>query len=216
MAEYKLHCFPESGSSYRVALMLELCGADWEPVFVDYFNDATRQQSWRNDLNEMGEAPVLEHDGKKHTQSGAILFYLAKRLGKFGGRDEDQNQEILRWILFDNHKFTSYFATYRFMRSFLPTEPDEGTVAFLKGRADQCFAIVDRHLENTEFIVGNHPTIADLSMVGYTYYPLREIGYDFPQSHPNIAAWLDRIKALNGWKGPHDLMPGKRAPYREN
>ena len=30
MAEYVLHCMAQSGHSYKVALMLELCGADWK------------------------------------------------------------------------------------------------------------------------------------------------------------------------------------------
>lgn len=34
MAEYELYCFAQSGNSYRVALMLNLIGADWKPVFV--------------------------------------------------------------------------------------------------------------------------------------------------------------------------------------
>lgn len=216
MAEYRLYCFPESGSCYKVALMLSLCDADWEPMFIDYFNDETRQQPWRDELNEMGEAPVLEHGGKKLTQSGAILHYLAYGLGQFGGQDEDERQEILRWILFDNHKFTSYFATYRFIRSYAPAEPDPGAMAFLKGRADTSFAIADRHLERSPFIVGDRPTIADISMVGYLFYPEQETGYDFEKSHPNISAWLARISGLNGWKSPYDLIPGKRAPYRQN
>ena len=37
MAEYQLYCFAQSGNAYRAALMLNLIGADWEPVFVDFF-----------------------------------------------------------------------------------------------------------------------------------------------------------------------------------
>jgi glutathione S-transferase len=42
MAAFKLHCFAQSGNAYKVALMLALSGADWEPVCVDFFNGATR------------------------------------------------------------------------------------------------------------------------------------------------------------------------------
>jgi glutathione S-transferase len=47
MALYRLNCFPESGGCYKVALMLNLCGADWEPNYVDYFNGETRTAKWR-------------------------------------------------------------------------------------------------------------------------------------------------------------------------
>src|SRR5262245_56145982 len=89
MAEYRLYCFGESGTSYKAALMLALCGCDWEPRLVDYFNGETRGDAYRRTLNELGEAPVLEHRGQRLTQSGVILTYLSERTGRFGGRSED-------------------------------------------------------------------------------------------------------------------------------
>ena len=214
MAGYRLHCFPESGGCYKAALMLALCGADWEPVFIDYFNGETRTAEWRERVSEMGEVPVLEHAGKKLSQSGAILHYLADRLGRFGGETEGERYEILRWILFDNHKFTGYFATYRFMRSYVPAPPDPGAVAFLKARVDAAFGVVEKHLARMPFVAGERPTIADISMMGYMTYPTSETGYDFAVSHPNMAAWIGRIRKLDGFKSAYDLIPGKRAPVK--
>ena len=37
MSEYQLYCFAQSGNAYRAALMLNLIGADWEPVWIDFF-----------------------------------------------------------------------------------------------------------------------------------------------------------------------------------
>src|SRR4051794_18946083 len=108
MADYQLYCFAQSGNSYKAALMLTLVGAAWKPVFVDFFKGETRSDSYRTTVNEMGEVPVLVDGEKKLAQSGVILGYLAERSGGFGGRDDDERREILRWILFDNHKFTSY------------------------------------------------------------------------------------------------------------
>src|SRR5438046_1214835 len=89
----------QTGPADKVALMLNLCGADWKPRFVDYFNGETRTPAFRA-INVMGEVPVLEHAGKRLTQSGVILDYLAERLGKFGAVDADERREILRWLLF--------------------------------------------------------------------------------------------------------------------
>ena len=99
MTEYRLHCFAQSGNAYRAALMLNLIGADWEPVFVDFFNGETRTAAYRSSVNEMGEAPVLVHGEQKLTQSGVILEYLAGRSGKFLPSSEDDRLEALRWIL---------------------------------------------------------------------------------------------------------------------
>ena len=82
MPEYELHCFAQSGNAYRAALMLNLVGADWKPVYVNFFKVQTRTPEYRGEINEMGEAPVLVHGEKKLTQSGVILTYLARRTGK--------------------------------------------------------------------------------------------------------------------------------------
>jgi glutathione S-transferase len=116
VAEYTLYGFAQSGNAYKPALALELAGADWAPRFVDYFGGETRTPGYRA-INVMGEVPVLEHRGRHLSQSGVILDYLAETLGQFGPRDTDERREILRWLLFDNHKLTSYTATYRFMRA---------------------------------------------------------------------------------------------------
>src|SRR5215510_9091572 len=96
MAQYRLHCFCQSGNSYKVALYLSCAGLDWEPVFVDFFHGMTRQASWRESVNEMGEAPVLEHAGQKLSQSGAILTYLAEQTGKFAPANRDDRLAALR------------------------------------------------------------------------------------------------------------------------
>ena len=64
MADYTLYCFAQSGNAYKAALMLNLCGADWQPRFVDFFNGETRTPAYRA-INEMGEVPVLEHGGRR-------------------------------------------------------------------------------------------------------------------------------------------------------
>src|SRR5688500_20273075 len=103
MAQYRLHCFAQSGNAYKAGLMLALCGADWEPVFVDFFKGEVRRPEWRDAVNEMGEVPVLEHGARRLTQSGVILAYLSRRFDKFAPQGEDEELETLRWMLFDNH-----------------------------------------------------------------------------------------------------------------
>jgi len=205
MAEYRLHCMKESGNAYKAALMLQLSGCDWAPVWVDYFNGETRGAAFREALNEMGEVPVLEHEGRRLTQSGVILTYLAERTGRFGGRDADENREILRWILFDNHKFTSYYATLRFLVG-LQKSGETPVTEFLRTRARGAYGIVDRHLAERAFLLGDRPTIADFSLAGYVFYT-EPTGIERGREFPNVEAWAARIAALPGWKHPYALMP---------
>ena len=201
MAEFKLYGFGESGNSYKVALMLNLCGLEWEPIFVDFFNGETRSAAYRSDINEMGEAPVLEHKGVKLSQSGVILDYLASLTGKFSGNNADERREILRWMFFDNHKFTSYIATLRFMITLAKTGETPVT-EFLRGRVNGAMKIVDGHLAKSTFLIGDRPTIADISLVGYLYY-----GDELPfEILPHVKTWSEKIKALPRWKHPYDVL----------
>jgi glutathione S-transferase len=204
MSDYRLHCVGESGNCYKVALMLNVCGCDWEPVFVDYFHGETRGAAYREAVNELGEVPVLDHTGRRLSQSGVILQYLATHLDRYGGRTGDERLEVLRWLLFDNHKFTSYYATLRFMVGIQKTG-DPAVIEFLRNRVLGAFGIVEKHLATRAFILGEEPTIADFSMVGYHYFE-EESSID-RDAFPNIRAWTRRIADLPGWKHPYELMP---------
>jgi glutathione S-transferase len=209
MAEYQLYCFAQSGNAYRAALMLNLIGADWAPVFVDFFGKGVqRTPEFRAEVNEMGEAPVLVHGAKKLSQSGVILTYLAERSGKFQPQGEDERLEALRWIIFDNQKVNGYLGPYRFLRIFAKPPGNPVVLEFLKGRIDNSLSILDKRLAKSPFLIGDKPTIADVSLVAYLYYPPDEFGFDIAAEHKNIATWLDRIKKLPGWVHPYDLMPG--------
>ena len=144
MAEFTLYCFAQSGNAYKAALMLNLCGADWQPRFVDYFNGETRTPEFRR-INPMGEVPVLEHGARRLSQSAVILDYLAQHFGRFGWSNDEERREILRWLLFDNHKLTSYTATLRFMLALARTGETEVT-AFLRQRSRTALGILNDHL----------------------------------------------------------------------
>jgi glutathione S-transferase len=213
MAEYKLYCFAQSGNAYRAALMLNLTGADWKPVYVDFFaGGETRTPEYRANVNEMGEVPVLAHDGKKLSQSGVILTYLAERSGQFAPQGEDEKLEALRWIIFDNQKVNGFLGPYRFLNNFAKPAGNPDVLAFLKGRIMGSLGILDKRLAGRAFVLGDRPTIADVSLVGYLYYPAEEFGFDIAAEFKNIGAWLERVKALPGWKHPYDLMPGHPLP----
>lgn len=208
MAEFELYCFAQSGNSYKPALMLELCGADWTPRKVEFMDGETRTDAYR-DVNVMGEAPILKHGDLTLSQSGVMLDYLADHFGRFGAETQDEKREIWRWILFDNHKLTGYTSVLRFMRAFMKTG-ETPVVEFLDGRARNAYRVLDKHLHGRTWVVGERLTIADLSLCGYLFFQ-DEIGIDFAEFE-YINAWLDRIRALDGWKHPYDLMPGHPLP----
>jgi glutathione S-transferase len=212
MPAYRLHYFPESGNSYKLTLMLTLCGQSFEPVWTDFGGGITRTPAWRQSVNAMGEIPVLEEDGVRLTQTAPILLKLSEQYGRFGAASQKEQFELLRWLFWDNHKLTGYMATYRFLRTFTRS-PDPHVQSYFRKRIDDFLSILETHLQHNAFAIGDRPTIADFSMIAYLHYPSDETGYDFATSHPAISAWLGRIAALPGFKSAYDLLPGKRLTH---
>lgn len=205
MSEYQLYCMAESGNAYKAALALELAGCDWEPVFVDFFNGEARTDAYKK-INEMGEVPVLIHDDIKISQSGVIQDYITQQTGKFGGKTDAERREIMRWVLWDNHKLSSQAGMLRFLMNFLPEDKRPTAVfPFVSGRLQAAYAVLDAHLKGRDWVATDSPTMADFTCCGYLYYP-EPFGFD-RADWPNIDAWLDRIATLEGWKHPYDLMP---------
>ena len=210
MAEYLVYGFAQSGNSYKPALYLEFVGADWKPRFVDYFNGETRTPEYRK-INVMGEVPVFEHGKLRLTQSGVILDYLVERFGRYGWNDNAERRDILRWLLWDNHKLTSYTATYRYLR-VLASNPDKTVVEEFGKRAQAAWKVLDTHMTGRNYVVGERLTIADISACAYLFFE-DELGADWNQ-YPGIREWLARIRVEPRWKHPYDLLPGHPLPGR--
>lgn len=203
----QLHCFGESGHSYKAALALELGPLEWEPIFLDFFNGASRSDAFR-EINPMGEAPVLVDGDIILTQSGVIQTYLTEKTRVFGGETPEESREVLRWILWDNHKLSSQAGMVRFQMNYLPPEKrSQEVIGFIQGRLRAALRVLDAHLTQRDWIVGRGVTNADLTCCGYLFY---EEPFGFARAEwPAIDAWLYRIETLPGWKHPYDLMkPG--------
>lgn len=202
----KLHCFGESGNAYKAALALQLAGLDWEPVYVDFFNGGAKTEEFLK-LNPMGEVPVMESDDLVLTQSGVIQKFVSDNSGKLGGTTKEEEWEILRWILWDNHKHSSLNGNCRFLCNFIPQDKQpEQVVKWLKGRLHGSYQVLEQVLENQDWLVGDRISNADISCCGYLYYP-EPFGFE-RSDWPAIDRWLNRISSQQGWKHPYELMPG--------
>ena len=200
-----LYGFGESGNAYKVALALRLMEVEWELRLVDFYAGEARGPDFLA-INPMGEIPVLVDGETTLTQSGAILDYLASKTGKLGGRSAAERREVLRWLFWDNHKFTSQIAMLRFMLNYMPeAKRPEGVIPFLQGRVKAATRVLEGHLSTHDWVIGDTPTIADISLCAYPFMP-EEKGMD-RADWPAIDAWLTRIESLPNWAHSYDIMP---------
>ncbi|MEK6204885.1 MAG: glutathione S-transferase, partial [Amylibacter sp.] len=106
------------------------------------------------------------------SQSGVIQDYITQQTGKFGGQTDADRREVLRWILWDNHKLSSQAGMLRFLMNFLPQEKRPTMVfPFFESRLKDAYTVLDTHFKHNKWITADYPTMAGFSCCGHLYYP---------------------------------------------
>jgi len=200
---YVLYGHYESGNVYKVALMLALCGQDFQFRQVDIFAGESRKPPFL-ELNHFGEVPFLHHGARRLAQSAAILQYLAETQDRFGAVDEAQRWAITEWLFWENHRLLPGLALTRFLVRFTP-DADPAVVAFSRKRAEAALGHLEGVLAQQPYLTGSLPTIADIGCAAYAWF-IDQAGLD-PARWPAVANWLTRLEALPGWQHPDDLIP---------
>lgn len=201
MSRWILYGHPLSGHSYKVALALSLLREPFEFRLVDLDQAReARRPDWRDD-SRFGEVPVLLHDGQPITQSNAVLQHLQATLAPTAWEtDPDRNAA---WLFWEANRIGFSFPNYRFARR--PRAGVEAAVvAWLHQRLLADLGGLEQELADQTFLVGERPAIADLSCAAYLL--LDDGAYDLA-AWPAIRAWLQRLRALPGWRSPAELMP---------
>ena len=210
MPEYQLYCFAQSGNAYRAALMLNLIGADWKPIYVDFFQGGeTRTPKYRAEVNEMGEVPVLVHGAKKLTpvRRDPDLSRRALRQVQAGRRGRAARGAALDHLRqSEGQRLSRALSVPEELRQAARRSGGDGVPQRPHRRQSRHRRQAPRRPRRSCSASGRpSPTCRSCA---YLYYPAEEFGFDIAGTHKNIGAWLDRIKALPGWKHPYDLMPG--------
>jgi glutathione S-transferase len=198
-----LHGVGLSGPTYKVALMLTLCGERFSYRHTNLREGAHKTPEFLA-INRYGQVPALVHGELKLCQSGAILQYLSETLGKFGGSDVATRQRSREWLFWDADRLSpGVYRTRAIARGFLKAEPAVAAVYREAGEAG--LKILDQTLAGQPFLAGAAPTIADIACYGVVAFAEEA---DFRIADwPSIKAWGARIAALPGFKAPYDLLP---------
>jgi len=202
-ARFTLHGIALSGPTYKVGLMLALCGERFAYRHVHLMEGAHKKPEFLA-LNRYGQVPVLVDGTLALCQSGAILEYLAETVGKFAGADAIARQRSREWLFWDADRFSpNVYRTRAIARGFMKAEPPTATV-YREG-AEAAFKVLDAALAGGAFLTGAQPTIADIACYGAAVFA-GEGGFKLAD-WPNVAGWAARVAALPGAMLPADLLP---------
>lgn len=197
----KLYSYKESGNSYKIRLFAALLNIKLEVIEVDFLQDEQHSEAFLK-INPRGEVPVLVDNNKVFTDSSAILVYLAgKNIDqKWWSNDIDEQAAIVDWLAFANSWIQYGVFTARAILSFkgpyngLGTNTYESTLKEATIRGKKSLEILDKSLENKEWLALGRPTIGDVSV--FVYVALAPMGDISLEPYKNVTAWIERIKQL--------------------
>ncbi|MFN4163367.1 MAG: glutathione S-transferase family protein [Ferrovibrio sp.] len=201
-AAYTLYGSFLSAPTYKVGLMLALCGLPFDYRHIDLAKGQHKTPDFLA-LNRFGQVPAMVHDGQTMCQSAAILLYLAEQTGKFGGATPQELQRIREWLMWETDRLESSLSRTRFFERF--AKPDPAVLDYMRKYADMVLGQFDALLEGKRFLVGERPTVADIAVFAAVVH-MAEAKFE-PADYPNVKSWWDRIAALPGFKLPYDLLP---------
>lgn len=193
METLKLYDFLPSGNGYKIRLLLTQMGMPFERVEINILKGESRTPEFLS-KNPNGKIPVLEIEpGKYLSESNAILVYLSEYT-EFLPHDRFLRAQVLQWLFFEQYSHEPYIATSRFWISILG-KAEEYRVAIEQKRESgyAALTVMENHLSDRTFFVGERYTIADIALFAYTHVA-DEGGFDLTK-FPAIQAWLERVKS---------------------
>jgi glutathione S-transferase len=183
-----------SGNCYKVKLLMKFLGIEHEWRHVDILAGETHNAEFVA-INANAKIPVLQIDDAEYlSESNAILNYLAEN-SAFLPSSGLQRAKVLQWQFFEQYSHEPYIAVARYINKYLglPEERAEEYRSKQEG-GHNALRVMEKQLSKSEFIVGNSPTIADISLYAYTHVA-HEGGVEL-ERYPKIESWLRSIESL--------------------
>ncbi|MBX6369170.1 MAG: glutathione S-transferase family protein [Rhodospirillales bacterium] len=180
-----------SGNAYKVRLLLHQLGIPFERVEIDIDRGESRTPEFLA-RNPNGRIPVLEIAPGRHlAESNAILWYLAEGTG-FVAEDRRGRAETLQWMFFEQYSHEPNIATPRYWITHnLLTPEREAQLPAKRKLGYDALGVMETHLADRAFFVGERYSIADIALYAYTHVA-EDGGFDLAP-YPSVRRWLDRV-----------------------
>lgn len=197
----QLFDFTLSGNAHKVRNLLALIGVDYELLAVDLAGGEQREPEFLK-LNPFGHVPVLVDGDVVLRDSSAILVYLGRKFGRgyWLPVDAEGEARVQEWLAVATNEVANGPAFARLITIF----GADGDLRDAQERSRSLLQLFEQHLAEHAFLVGEHPTIADIA--NYSYIALAPDGGVELHEFPNLRGWLERLEKLPGFE-PAPLRP---------
>jgi glutathione S-transferase len=194
-----LYDYTLSGNCYKVRLLLTLLKLEHQTIAVDLATRAQKETKFLH-LNTLGQVPALQDGELVIRDSQAILVYLARRYGgeNWLPNDAEGLAKVMQWLSNAANEIANGLAAaraYHLMNRVVDIE-------LATQRAHAMLDVLNRHLQQRNWLELERPTIADVAC--FPYVALAHQGKISLPDYPQVNAWVQRFKQLPGFIA----MPG--------
>ena len=199
----KIYADPITVNCRKVIAGMNLIGAPYELVHVDYFKGEHRAEPYLS-LNPNASVPAMTDGDFELWESNAILQYAADKVGNDAvyPRDLQTRADINRWLQWEGSNWfpSCYvFLVENCVKPLLGGQPDPAVLDAQAAQFHKLAGILDKRLANRAWVAADHPTLADIVLAA----PMHLHGWQkLPLSdHPNLKRWLlDGVEQLPCWQ----------------
>jgi glutathione S-transferase len=189
-----LHEYSSSGNCYKVRLTAAHVGVAIERREYDILKGETRTPEFLANINANGRIPVLQVADRFIPESNAACFYIADG-SPLVPADRFDRADMLRWMFFEQYNHEPNIATIRFWLAFVGLEALSGhqreQIAIKRKAGNEALKLMDVHLADREWLVGDAISLADICLFAYTHVA-DEGGFDL-DLYPGVIGWMERI-----------------------
>jgi GSH-dependent disulfide-bond oxidoreductase len=195
----------ESQLPHRVIPVSLSKGDQFEPAFLAISPNNKIPAIVDHDPVDGGEPlPMFE--------SGAILLYLAGKIGRFIPADERSRLEMMQWLFWQVGGLGPMAGQAGFFRVYAREQVPYAIDRYTK-ELERLYGVLDRRLEGRDYVAGDY-SIADIACYPWIV-PHRPHGQDFA-AFPHLARWFERLRGrpavIQAYEGVVDVYSVPGAP----
>lgn len=197
----KLYYDPVTVNCRKVLAGLDLVGATFEDMKVDYFAGGHKEPAYTA-VNPNAALPALVDGDFVLWESNAILQYAADKVGdaKAYPKDAKSRADISRWHLWECSQWFPSCYVYlveNLVKPLTGSDPDNSVTDAQGPNFHRLAGILEARLEKQNWLLGANPTIADIAVAAPMH--LHEHQKLPLESHPILRAWMGRVEELPSW-----------------
>jgi GSH-dependent disulfide-bond oxidoreductase len=193
----ELHSSP-TPNGQKIMIMLEELGIEWKHVDVN-LRLAEHLKPEFLKMNPNNKIPVIvDTDGPgggrySVMESGAILYYLAEKTGKFMSADPRKRYDTLQWLMFQMASVGPMFGQANYYTKHVKGAELQYARDRYVNEAIRLFRVMDNRLREKAWLAGDDYTIVDMAVYPWTK-ALKDLFAD-KAAYPNVTRWYATMEA---------------------